>query len=478
MSKANLTHLNATDQDINMMPVSYAYFAEYASLYGRMYGVLTGDDRGLTGPDGEVLQSFVANNCIRRAIYQGLLRVSQEAEKAVGYKLSERYFVATPEAWRGEGKVLLIPGIEAVEVEQNWYEIPEDNFVTLNYYAEENLTLEADGDLLFARISQTIFENPKFAILRNLSDNPQRRCFVDEAHPRYAEEDSGDWLLPLATNIVNVEIADIVSAYHLRDVTVVVTKPDISSLPEGGIIAPVYPGSNQAIPHEVVAEDDTEITYRFNVWVLVKPAFVDETVDWERFETRKLYSEIELRYVVEEPAYLRMVWTEGNDQYTYQYDPDDPDADDLPRLEVILAQPSRGIVHLYANDELICDLHPYWQRACGCKRQKMPESVALYIPIKVSVESLTAPYRGQVDQIREAILARVAAELPMENCGCKNNVGFIAEQQREYGSAYMNPFTGVEVVKTDFGKRHGQRVYWEAMQKVRPFRKPVRVGGV
>lgn len=477
MTKAELTYLNATDEDINSLPVSYAYFAEFASLYGRAYGVVTGEERGITGPDDEQLEGFVANNCVRRALYQGLLRVSEAAEQQIGYKLGTRYQTVQPKGWRGSGKIILIPGLEAVEVDRNWYEIPAGNTFDLNYYAQENLTLFLDGSTVIARVDSSLFENPTHAYLKNITQG-NKKLVVDKTHSRYAELDTGDWLLPLTTNVAAVAVTDTVHAFHQRYIWATVTKPDVSSLPTNGSIKPVYPGTNQIVEHTVISEDDTTVTYRFPVWVLVHPAFADEAdaIQWQAFPTYKFYPSLELRYVVEEAAYLELVWTEGDDQYTYQYDPDDPDAATLPRLEAVIVDAETGIVHLYANDYLVQDLTPYWYCACSCRRTKMPEHITVRIPVKVTVAALGNRHRGQVDRIREAVIAKVAAELPVEDCGCKNKVGYIKHQQDPYGNNYVNPFTGVEVVKTDYGNRHGQKTYDKVMEEVLIFRKPLRVG--
>lgn len=471
--KADLSFITATDHDINQLAVSYPYFAEKSHLYSRAYGMLTGEHRGITGPDEEHLRSYVVNDCLRREVVAGLWSVSNMAEKKIGYKLSDKYLVTSPEEWRGTAKVALYPGLEKLEVTLNYYDLETD--VTLNYWAQEGLTLYTDSGVVIARVDSEIFKNPSFAYLRNQTQG-NKLIPIDKTHSLYGSKDGTDWLFPLTSNVVPSLVTDDINAYHTRYVTVTTLKPDISSYTEGGSIKPTYPDSDQIIPHRVVSETDSAITYQFDVWVLIDPSFQDETVDWQRFETYKLYESFSLRYVVEEPEYLTVIWTEGDDQYTYQYDPDDEDAEDLPRLTAKIANHERGIVHLYANNKLLQDLTPYWHFICGGRRLKMPESLDVLIPVKTSVNALPERYSSQVDTIKEAILGKVAAELPVDDCGCRQDTGFIARQQGEYGNFYMNPFTGIEATKTSFGQRHGQQVYNQVMDEVQIYRTPIRVG--
>ncbi len=464
---------------LNMMPISYQDFAEYAHLYGRMYGVVTGEERGISGPDGEKLRSFVANGCLRDALYRNLLTVSELTEQQLRYKLSERYLtIDIP--WRGAEKLQgEVPAIEKVEVERNWYEIEEDNLVTLNYYTDEDITLFTDGNSLLARVPRALFVNPNWVYLYDETEN--KMLEIETGHARFAEKLGSDWVLPILTSVTAAADTDAVHAIHQRHLDVTFVTPDVSDLPEDGEIKPVYPDTNQIIPHEVITSG-VNTTYRFPIYVLVDPAFADddEAIIWRRFETYKFLEQFELRYVVEEAAYLELIWTEGDEQTVYQYDPVaeavDPN-DTLPRLHVVISDAMRGVLTLYANDSMVRDLTPYWRSACGCGTRKMPQSAVLRIPIKVNPTLLPPPQRGQLDTIREAILAKVAAELPVEDCGCSpTQIGYIYEQQKPYGKTYLNPYTGIEVISTDYGMRHGQRIYQMTLENVLLWRRPIRVG--
>jgi hypothetical protein len=484
MTKANLQfvhqELSLADRYdlLNMMPVSYEDFAAYTHLYGRMYGVITGEERGITGPDGEHLRGFVANACLRDALYRNLLTISEATEQKIGYKLSERYLTLDI-TWRGADKILSpVPGLERLEVTRNWYEIEDESaLVTINYYTEQDLILFEDAGVLIARVSRTLFANPAFVYLYDETEG--KMLDIDKQHLRYAERDGGDWLLPIITNVTAAVVTDTVHAFHQRHLEITVIDPDTSTLPESGEIKPVYPGTNQIIPHEIINAEDGETTYRFPLYVLVNSDFADDddAIIWRRFETYKFYDKFELRYVVEEAEYLQMIWTEGDEQTIYQYDPDDPDEATLPRLKAVISDAANGTIHLYANDYLLRDLMPYWYQACNCRDRKMPQSVTLRIPLKVNPDYLSARHKQQIDVGRTAIISKVAAELPMEDCGCsETQIGFIYEQQKPYGKTYLNPYTGIEVVSTDYGMRHGQRIYDQMMHDMLIWRRPIRVG--
>lgn len=463
---------------INMMPVSYEEFATTSALFARAYGVITGEaQQGYTGPNRETLVSYVLNRCARSALYEQLLKTTQDLERLFGYKLSSRYMLLG-EPWRGNKIALPIPGATALEVERAWYYT--DLLVAPDYYIQEGITLFLDGDTLIARVSAELFENPKWAILRRRDNH--KNLNQDTSHARYGEYDAGDWLIPLATNTVAVVLADTIDAAHRRYVRLTVPKPlpVIADLPADAVFTPVYPGSNQIIPHEVISEDDDEIVYQFEVWLLVNPAFAEETVNWESAkDIYKFYREITFAYYAEVPAYLELIWTSGTCTTVYQYDPDDPDQATLPRLTATLADSSKSIVHLKANNALVTDLDPYWRACCedDCGCDTMPLTVTLKLKYKVEPQALPARLYDQIDDLETAIVHRVAAELPTADCGCElPDMGFIYENQLPYQDSYSNPFTGVEIVKRKYGTLHGQMVYSEKLENKQVYRRPIRLG--
>lgn len=455
---------------INMLPVRFEQFAVQSNLFGRAYGVITGEETGYSGPEGEKLRSFVLNRCVRSALYQKLLEQSRETERIIGYKLGERY-LRLDEPYRGPKIALPSPGATALEVQRSWYET--ELTAEIEFFLEEGVTLFDDDSVIIAKVDREIFENPKWAVLRKRADN--KVLIIDETHARYAEIDGNDWLLPITRNaLVDTEV----DAQHRRFVRCTLAKPlpDVEDLPEDALFVPVYPGTNQIIPHEVIDETEDEIIYQFDVWVLVAPGFQNETVSWERFERYKFYQEIAFAYYAETACYARLIWGSGTEQVIYQYDPEDPDAATMPRLEVTLQDSARSIVHLNANCSLLSDLSPFWNWACGCRNRQMPQTVTLEICYKVEPEALPERLQSQIQDIQQGLIAKVAAELPTSDCGCPPpDVGFVTEMQFEYTHAYINHFTETHVVKREYGQLHGQWIYKAKLANKQIYRRPLRL---
>lgn len=460
---------------INMMPVSFEAFAVESDLQFRAYGVITGEDTGYTGTNAEELRSFVLNRCARGALYRKLMEVTQETERTIGYKLSSRY-LEMREVWRGEKIALPHPGATTLEVKRSWYYT--DFTAEINYYMQEGITLFLDGSTVIARVDASLFENPDWAILRR-RDN-KKKLVIDTGHARYAEYDAGEWLLPLATNTVNVVVGDDIDVQHRRYVRLTIAKPlpeADETPPDDATFTPVYPGTNQIIPHEVFSEDDTEIVYQFEVWQLVNAAFAEETANWERADLFKFYREIPFAYYAEVPEYLQLIWGQGKCKTIYQYDPDDPDQANLPRLEAVLMDSTRSIVHLKANNQLVSDLSPWWRAACPCECGTMPMTVTLVLPYKVEPQALPHNLYEQIDDIETAILHRAAAELPISDCACvMPNMGFVWENQQPYQKHSMNAFTGVEITEDRFGALHGTLVYKSKMLNKQLYRRRIKAG--
>ncbi len=104
-----------------------------------------------------------------------------------------------------------------------------------------------------------------------------------------------------------------------------------------------------------------------------------------------------------------------------------------------------------------------------------PASTAQTVTIKYyyKTDPAVLGFDKDLPNIATAIAYRAAAELPSGYCGCEIKTGFIAEAQKSFGDARVNPVTGETIWVVKFGHKTGHLMYEEKMASAPKFH-PVR----
>jgi len=460
----------------NQLLVDYFQFSKISNLKHRAYGVQI-RSRTTLNPDSGVIEydEEYINDCVRSAIWRTLHSVESDTEKRLGYGFTPKYRVDTIPFPR-KGKFFFpSPGVEAINVQQTWSTIDGYDDEATNDYLITSATVDVSGDQATVRLPVDVVFNPEDVIIR---DNATGSAFIrDNALPITRTAAATDyWNYPIKQTTTPYN-GETINVQGIKYTYVDITPPTI---PAGATLVPVYPGTNQIIPQYKDFETLVGGDYRFwfPVHVLVHPDFrFDTTVSLVDAEFYKLYPSIEFRYYEEETVYPELVVVAKNEsgvvtEYTYQYDPTSLVDHSYPELKLIYND--SGLAHFVFNDETCDTVNPF--ELFPNADVLNPISVRLKLYYKTNPRFMEDRYQAQLSGLQRLIAQKVAAELPLADCGCKISKGFIAQQQTGYMDSYMNPFTGTTVEKFAYGNLHGQVAFEEFLRNVDYYRRPVFLG--
>jgi hypothetical protein len=443
----------------NTLPYSYLDFAKDVTLYSRVYGVLTGAQEG---PERQDMLSYVLNSCARSALIRLLREVVSATELAAGYTLSERYVVEdhiVPSDGKGQ---LDLAGVESVNVKREWYDADDIGTyedIEVHYYVILDATVDVAGSKAYVQLPIDVVDNPWNALVRDR--NSQHGYTYAQDEPVTRESGSPDyWKVPINTSVRSYAPGDTIDVQH-RQYAYVDLTPSLT-LPEGAVLEPVYPGTNQIIPQAKPMEvlDSGDYRYWFYVYTLVLPSFTHRTVDLLSPELYKMFPTIDFKYWVEEAAYPELWVTTGYDQEALIYDPLDPDVEGTP--VVTLVDGYHGVYH--ANTDTCSEVLNSWCLATNCVDRPITARIRIYY--KVNPESLPKKLLSQVPMLLRAILYRIAADIPVGSCGCPIDFGFIYEQQMNMVDVVENAYTGQTTTRFRHGTRAGQIEYSKILETV------------
>lgn len=291
----------------------------------------------------------------------------------------------------------------------------------------------------------SIFENPADVQMRNGNTG---NTYTPLKLAGYPKRVGNNWEIPIDTKLSGFDPGAPVHLQHRKHLILDVDPP--VSPPAGATLHPVYPGTNQIIAQakspQVLGNGKTR--YTFFIYALVHPAFRFETVDLVKGEFYKLYPEISIKALSENAQQAQIVWVKGGTEKTVDV-----------TLKPVLGQD--GVFHVVLDDEVVCDPCSIWADL-GCCEQDTPETIKLRFWYKTSPARLDEIYQRQIPAVRQAICHRVAAELPIMDCGCKVTAGFIFENQRRYDRITMKPYQGFEMRSSEFTDLFG-RLRYETM---------------
>jgi hypothetical protein len=435
---------NAVDNIINDMAVSLEMFSDIACLDGQAYGVSKAcEDCGIT-----------MNWCLRRHMVRALVAAQSAAERAVGYNLTPRYHQQVI-SWDGRSRIRTTwPGVEVVSVQLEYTDLAGGPYA-ISPYIESEINISEDDGICIATADGTLVKNPNKVLVRN----ENHRLYPQFAAPGYPKKEDGNWLIALDEMLTPCNCELDFSVQHCEYMILEIANP--AGCAEGTVV-PVYPDSNQVIPQALPSQDigGGMTRYWFNPWVLLDAAFAEEGADLLRAEFYKLLQEIEFKCVSE---------VELPPSVVFQV-PDCPATSWETSTEGItlhIVDSRLGIIHV-EHEDLRCGMCHAVLNTCGCK-----------YPLSLSIGYKTNPelvgVSAEISTLKEAIAYLAAAELPMENCDCKIDKGFIAKAQTPYTEIRINPMTGENIANLKHGNLYGQLVYDERVYKAPKITVPVKI---
>lgn len=458
----------------NSIPIDFYAFANAVSLYARMYGVLTGAQEGSKPPKGSSItdkyNGFIANSCAVQNTWRKLFQVTVDTESRLNYCIrDEGYFVEDIPFPESGVMMLRLPGVAKLNVKRGWSDIILTGSVS-PYFAL-NATVTFDGTVPIVHMSRDYVSNPNNVFMRKNSDDGAYK--INEAYG--VSRSATEWEVPVDTNSSGYDVAEQINLQHKKYVWVDIAEPTLPvGLPADSVFVPVYPDTNQIIPHEWEQVDASNRRYRFPIYALVDPAFMHREVNLINAEFYKLLETVEFKYYYDEDAPLEAVYEIGNTQLSKTLD--DTGLTVPPYLTADLVEGSYGKIQLLhkntANTQFIT-LDELSTFLCGDDPDVRIQNIRVRIYYKCTPDSLPEKLTHQLPSVRDAIVWKTAAELPIESCECSmTELGLIAEAQQVYADTFTNVFSGTTVSRFNYGDRHGQVVWATTMNNARIYSRP------
>jgi hypothetical protein len=437
-------------QEANSLFLSYHDFAVGSHLWDRMYGVIS------HLRESAPLEEFNTNICVREALWKVLREVTRNAEKAVGFNFSPMYHVSTiPFPWESFHRTAW-PGIEAVDVIETW--VDHNLTVALSPFILNPVPMTVTTET-YATIPRSLVGNPNELILRRESDYGTYKI-------RSVRLNGTDWELTLDVKTIPYDaLSDVVVAQHAKFCYVDVTLPTMT-----GELYPVYSDTNQMIPQAKPYEDQGGgiRRYWFYPYAMVDPAFLVDEVNLTSGEFYKLLQSVEFRELQTTEQKARLY------KRCIQESCTDCDCEDVVyQMTTNIVNAAKGILAFTLDGKLTYDPDlDEWvlsSEVCPTIDKDTKSTYELVFYYKTNPQNLSESHAEDLANMQRAILHKVAAELPVRDCGCALTLGFIFEAQQTYGKM-TRTFGGDTIVSTNYGDRHGQHVYREIINNVRVYR--------
>jgi len=440
-----------TDETIellNTLPMNMVDFARRSDMYGLLFGMKIGSTR----TKDSHIEPVPANSCLRQSVLDLLVSVASESEKQVGFLMRDRYITEEVPFIFDKKLETTFSGVETMNVVRTWATVTGLDAVTVNYKTVDDPTVEEVGDKAYAHLPVSEVPNPRNIWMRKEVGDGAFGIPADEAPQWIANAGDPYWRVPLNTSSEKFATGEVIYSQDRQYVYADITPPTLES---GETLAPVYPGTNLMIPSarpvDVLSSGDHR--YWFYVYTLILPdLYYDDEINLEDAppEFWKLFPAVEFRKWSETSAPMTVTVTMGDQEDSYEFDPDSPTT---ASIKAVLVSQENGIYHFSIDPSFTFESH------CGYT----PTSITAIIRYKVSTDLLGIQYKRQINRIVQAMSYKVAAEMPMESCECLFKTGFLAEQRRETGVAHRNLFTGVEKFKVGYSNRIGNDAYHDIM---------------
>lgn len=427
------------------------------------------------------------NACARTSLWQNLYRVQQELEATLGWTLGERYVQEELPIKAGRYLQLTYGGVDEVNVIPLVTDI--EGYGPVDYSpiiaTGQSVAAVAGTDYYELVISRNLVDNPHNIMIRKedmTGDSSNGASIVDTdwpAKPKITKVvDEYFWSIYVPGGFIDNVLTDTFSVIHCR--LSYFDAPDPSTVECDGEIWPVYYGTTQKIPYIRQETLDTgEIRYWVNTRDMIDPAFDDDYADISEGEFYKFVQQVEFK-CFGQTQQLAVV-TKRISLKSGEVGVVDPvyagECDGTPCTTVqvyacaTLIDKKLGIVALEEVDvELDEESGLPVRDEAGNVVVTRRTTPATYEgePITVSIAYHTNPRTtginlgSAIETLRRAIAARVAAEVPLGECGCKVEYGYFYEMSQELDTTLYTP-TGATIVSLSYGKRKGQLVYATAV---------------
>lgn len=449
------------DEFLNSAALSFFGFSKVSALNHRMYGVIsTYIDADTTR---EELKSFIVNGCVRSAIWRTLQSVQADIESIMGYALSPRFHAIEIPLPMTPKFSLPQPAVKALNVKRLWTTVADLEDTPVSPFLPGAATMNFVSGAWMAQVPTALVRNPDTVFLRTSNDNGALR--LSQVMPKRV---GGNWEILI---VGSGSAYDGVTPVLIQDQNVCRVTVPTPVLPAGTTLEPVYTDTHQIIPYRSrTVNNDNTTTFELYTYALVDPSFNEGVFDLVKGEFYKLLPVIDFAYQMVAPAYAELhVTGDCGEAFVYRYNPLEPTNLHYPELRLVNA--ALGVVQL-------CTDNVEW---ASCRRMLdvfVPRSVnILTTTLKVWYQTdpilLPATYLDQVSGAVQASYAKVAADLPIRDCNCKIEVGYISSMQSAYGTEYISPTTQVQIFKSEYGQLHGQVMYKVFVDKLRLYRRPI-----
>lgn len=459
MTPFNGASFSFTDQErwaiVNSLAMNYFQFARISSLYHRAYGVLTDADEGINAYSDTVL-----NNCVREELERELVRRQIDTEMYLGYNLTERYHDEEDMELPLNRLVYLPwPGIESLNVAHSWSDISTGE--TVSFYIAENVSVAVVDGRYQVTVPISVAPNPYDIFLRRNSDF--HKYEIDWS--RSPVKSGTDWILTIDTTKTVYNGTDQINVQHKKHILLEYTFADEDELNSASIM---YPGTEEKVPVLNTVVDGLTVTYYLPIYALVDQAFAysDRVVDLRQEQFFKLYDTVDILGSTE-TALTGVTVTER------YIDTDGTNATQTYTVNAAIMNKESSLIRLEV-DPIETDI--------SCRPDSPTTRRSIRVQYKTDPENLDPQYRKHVNSLGKAIGDKIAANLPLQSCGCdligantqqKKNGGWIGEMQEEFPhvketligkSAHIEP-----------GRRRGDYNYHEKMKTAPVYRAPFSI---
>lgn len=444
----------------NSMAVPPEYFAEISCEGDRLFGVVTNCKRQTCRDTCET----VLNGCARRTLWMTSFMVQQELEATLGWTLSPRYVTETL-PWDGKSRIrLTFGGLEDLFMRESVTIVDED--VAYNPYVYSGLVVAGANPVVHEVLVPYEYLTMPEGVL--FVDETKGTTFavqeIDEYPQLRTVGPDKFWVLGIYDNTADigdtVNVMDCLWGY--------VDAPDVECTDE---VAIVYQDSVQKIPVEKVTDDRWYIKHRN----MVRQVYQGDTVDLTKFQTHKLYDVVDVG-CFGETCELVTIYKKCSGTVTDCGCDDDATPCEVVEVDACatVVDAKSGIIEVQEVEVITDDNGDPVLGSDGCPtfRQKSDcTDDCLYTPYQVTVSYRTNPVQSgisntsAVETLRSAIAARVAAEVPLVDCGCDVECGYFKEMRVETNTQTYTQ-GGAIVVALRYGNKIGQQKYAKALETV------------
>lgn len=431
---------------VNQLPVRLLDFVVMTGLKNRGYGVRTWGDP--TNWERDWL-----NDCARIHLWRLLYAEQQNLFSAKRITLVPTYHVEEHTYTPGQGITLKFPYVSAVNVTRTFVE--EDEIV-LSPYLESSINVTPVATFFEAEVPKTVIHNIQKVWFRE--DDTHENAPVQYLRKPIAERgypytDGTNWAFALGNDVSGASVV------HAQDSDY--THVDIDPIADHTIneVVFMHPDQDQELiqalsPQSVTVGATPKWRFWFYYWMMKRPEYSDMQVD--------LSEESPFRYFYETVRYGYYTETETPGKiYAHATDcAPDPLVDPSYDFFLKLIKGDDGVA-LGNPVKLNADTGDYELNTEQV--EGVPYKIRVYYKTDIQKFDL---YVAGIEYIKQAIIAKVAANLPLEECDCgfsENN--YITRMREDLPEIIPVPFAQ-PLANYKYGRRRGDQEYAHLLQHI------------